>query len=447
MANLYKRKYGVAATLDFELYATDGTELKVDAVHASGDTTISKDEGDFASTTNGFVDEGVTYSITLTSTEMQAARIVVAVVDQGTKAWLDKVLIIETYGNASAQHEFDSDSATVNLSSTTETQIDAIEADTNEVQGKLPTNKIMGSSVVTDKDDEIDAIKAKTDLIGASVALETGGNIAAIKTVTDTLSLAAINAEVDTALADIDLDHVAKTTYGASKPAVGSLMDKVLNKSGDQTFDPTTDSLEAIRDNQAGADAAAIADAVWDEAIAGHTGAGTFGAKNQKVVPSETLSDYKADVSSLALEAGGNLAAVKAKTDLIGASVALESGGNLAAVLADTNELQTDWANGGRLDLLLDATKEAVDTEVAAIKAVTDTLSLAAIADAVWDEANSGHVAAGSVGLALSNLLKIGKNKWGYSGTTFTIYDDDDVTPLYTFTLDSATAPTTRTPT
>lgn len=35
--------------------------------------------------------------------------------------------------------------------------------DTNETQTKLPTNNMMGSSVKTDKDDEIDAIKAKTD--------------------------------------------------------------------------------------------------------------------------------------------------------------------------------------------------------------------------------------------------------------------------------------------
>jgi len=63
------------------------------------------------------------------------------------------------------------------------------------------------------------------------------------------------------------------------------------------------------------------------------------------------------------------------------------------AILADSNELQTDWANGGRLDLLLDSviTKvdtidDYVDTEVAAIKAVTDTLTLGAIADAVHDE-------------------------------------------------------------
>lgn len=87
---------------------------------------------------------------------------------------------------------------------------------------------------------------------------------------------------------------------------------------------------------------------------------------------------------------------------------------SLATILADTNELQTDWTNGGRLDLLLDAVKAKtdnlpadpaddsdidgqlatiagyLDTEIAAIKAVTDTLTLAAIADAVLDEVTEG---------------------------------------------------------
>jgi len=45
----------------------------------------------------------------------------------------------------------------------------AIETDTNEIQGKLPTNKIMGSSVVTDKDLVIDAIKADTGRLYGSL--------------------------------------------------------------------------------------------------------------------------------------------------------------------------------------------------------------------------------------------------------------------------------------
>lgn len=46
-----------------------------------------------------------------------------------------------------------------------------------------------------------------------------------------------------------------------------------------------------------------IAGDVWDEDAASHVAAGTFGEKNQKVVPSETIADYKADLTGLALEA------------------------------------------------------------------------------------------------------------------------------------------------
>jgi len=53
----------------------------------------------------------------------------------------------------------------------------------------------------------------------------------------------------------------------------------------------------------------------------------------------------------------------------------------------DTNELQTDWHDGGRLDLLLDGASAP---------------SAADVADAVWDEALAGHAGAGSAGAALT---------------------------------------------
>lgn len=53
-----------------------------------------------------------------------------------------------------------------------ETKIDALQTDstailtdTNQIQGKLPDNYIMGSSVTTDKDDEIDALSTNLDRI------------------------------------------------------------------------------------------------------------------------------------------------------------------------------------------------------------------------------------------------------------------------------------------
>lgn len=122
MGVVHLRKYGEATTINFELFEVDGVDLRINAVHAAGDTSIMKDEGVEANTTNGFVDEGNGYSLALTATEMQAARIVVYVVDQtATKVWLDRSIYIETYGHASAQHAFDLDTANVTLAAATHT--------------------------------------------------------------------------------------------------------------------------------------------------------------------------------------------------------------------------------------------------------------------------------------------------------------------------------------
>lgn len=108
-----KRKYGVATTLNFTLLDTDGIDFTTSPVFSSGDAVVSKDEGAFAITGSTPSSEGSgAYSLALTATEMQAARIVVLIVDQtDPKVWLDDSIVIETYGHASAQHEFDLDTA------------------------------------------------------------------------------------------------------------------------------------------------------------------------------------------------------------------------------------------------------------------------------------------------------------------------------------------------
>ncbi len=111
MQGPFLRKYGAATTVNFQLFDTDGVDLNVTASHVAGDTKISKDEGAEVNTGSGFVDRGQGYSIALSATEMQASRVVVYVVDQGTKGWLDTVIVIDTYGHASAQHAFDLDTA------------------------------------------------------------------------------------------------------------------------------------------------------------------------------------------------------------------------------------------------------------------------------------------------------------------------------------------------
>jgi len=119
MGSIYLRKYGVAATVDFCLYKLDGTALKTDAASAAGDITLYRDEANVETLdADAFVDEGAIYSLVLSIAEMTAARIIVCIVDQtNPQVWLDKTLIVETYGDASAQHAFDLDLATqpVNL--------------------------------------------------------------------------------------------------------------------------------------------------------------------------------------------------------------------------------------------------------------------------------------------------------------------------------------------
>jgi hypothetical protein len=83
---------------------------------AAGDVKISKDGGATANVTNLptaiAMGNSTIWDFSLTATEMQAAQIMITVSDSATKAVDDTGFIIETYGNASALHAFDKSTAT-----------------------------------------------------------------------------------------------------------------------------------------------------------------------------------------------------------------------------------------------------------------------------------------------------------------------------------------------
>ena len=141
-----ERKYGVQTTIKFALIDPAGVDLEDSASCTTGDVQISKDEGTFANTTNCFVDEGPgDYSLVLTATEMQAARISILVDDQtASEVWLDTMVHVETYGDANAQHEFDLDSHGFALSQT------AIIVGTVEDSGFTPTTSQFEASDITE---------------------------------------------------------------------------------------------------------------------------------------------------------------------------------------------------------------------------------------------------------------------------------------------------------
>lgn len=196
------RPYATAATLNFYLLDIDGVDFKEDAAHASGDTVIMKDEGTPANTASGFVDEGDSYSLALSSGELTAARVTVSVKDQSTKTWLDTCFIIETYGtSASAQHS---------------TTVSALAADT-----------ITATAIATDA---IGATEIAADAIGASeIAADA---IGASEVATDAIGAAEIaaNAITSSEIADssIDAGAIAADAIGASEIAADAITSSEL---------------------------------------------------------------------------------------------------------------------------------------------------------------------------------------------------------------------------
>jgi tetrahydromethanopterin S-methyltransferase subunit F len=191
----------------------------------------------------------------------------------------------------------------------------------------------------------------------------------------------------------------------------------------------------------------------------------TSGAKTSVLVfytSAQTLDEIDTNVdgiktktdligASVALESAGNLAAVKAKTDLIpadistqldtnvpaiktktdliGASVAVESGGNLATVMAKTNLIPADITT-------------QLDTNIPAVKAKTDNLpaSPADETTSIAIKAKTDLIPASPANEAtVLNVRKILKNRWKLLANQLIIYDDDAVTPLYTFNLKDST--------
>jgi len=203
---------------------------------------------------------------------------------------------------------------------------------------------------------------------GAPTKAEFDAGLAAL----ENISAADVNAEVDTALSDIHLDHLFATDYDpAAKPgtATALLNELVENDAGVSRF--TANALEE-GPTGGGASASAIADAVWDEALSGHTTAGSAG---------KALADIEADATAILEDTGTTIpASISALNDLSAAQVNAE----VDTALADYDG----------------PTKAELDAGLAALNDPT----AASIADAVLDEALAGHVGVGSLGKAITDI-------------------------------------------
>jgi len=159
---------------------------------------------------------------------------------------------------------------------------------------------VNGAAGLVAIDTVVDAIKVVTDQFVFTVANQVDAN---------TLSISGDGPAADNAEAFFD-----GTGYAGTNNVIPSVT----------LVDTTTTNTDMVA---AAPTAAAIADAVWDEPVAGHVAAGSFG-----------------------------------KTD--------------ADILADTNELQADWADAGRLDTILDA--RMAEASIATTGGAVDNVTLVA---------------------------------------------------------------------
>ena len=386
-----------------------------------------------------------------------------------------------------------------------DTEVAAILADTNELQGDWVNGgrlDLLLDSVIS----KIDVVDGIVDSVLVDTA-EIGSAGAGLTAVPWNSSW---DAEVQSECAD------ALTAYDAPTKAE---LDSAFTEIKGASWASGTDTLEAIRDRGDAAwttggggsapTAAAVADAVWDEATSGHTTSGTFGEQVKTdidaiLVDTGTTLDGKIDVidgivDSILVDTGTTLNDKIDVIDGIVDSILVDTGTTLdgkldtidnfldtevAAILADTNELQTDWANGGRLDALLDSTIAKIDVvdgivdnilvDTAVIGSagagltavpwnaswdaevqseVTDALNAydpptKAEMDAMWTTAQTESYASDGATATPAQLLYMilcAVSEFSISSTTITGKKVDGSTTAMTWTLDDATSPTSRT--
>ena len=98
----FVRAYNTAGTVDFCLWNTTGTAFINAATFEAADIKVMQDEGAEANSTNSPTDEGQCFSLVVAAAELDVARTTIIIHDDDT-AWLDKCIVIDTFGNASAQ--------------------------------------------------------------------------------------------------------------------------------------------------------------------------------------------------------------------------------------------------------------------------------------------------------------------------------------------------------
>jgi hypothetical protein len=483
------------ATSDIEIYKNGGTTqrssdagytVSTDFDTITGIHAISIDTSD--NTDAGFFAAGNDYVVIVSSVT------------------IDSQTVSFVAGSFSIENRFmrgtDSAALAADLA-TVDTNVDAILVDTGT---SLPAdiaalNDLSAAQVNAEVDTAISdaalataASLATVDANVDAILVDTGTTIPAQITGLNNLSAAQVNAEVDTAIADAALATAANlatvdtnvdailvdtgTTIPAQISGLNDISAAAVNAEVDTALadydGPTKAELDAGLAALNDPDAASIADAVLDEALAGHVTAGTLGKAvsdieadtnelqsddvpgliaalndlsaaqvnaevdtaiaDASLATASALATVDAIVDAILVDTGTTIpgliaalndlsaAQVNAEVDTAIADAALATAANLATVDGIVDAILVDTATTipGLIAALNDLSPAQVNAEVdtaladydaptkaeldAGLAALNDPTA-AAIADAVLDEATAGHTTPGTVGAAILDIL------------------------------------------
>jgi len=267
---------------------------------------------------------------------------------------------------------------------------------------------------------KVNTLNGHTAQTGDTYALANGvTGFAAIDTVVDAVKVVTDNLPDSGALTTIDgivdnilLDTAEIGTAGAGLTDLGGMstgMKAEVNAECDT-------AVAALNDPTA----AAIADAVWDEAQSGHVGAGTFGVTASEIASilvdtgttlQAELDGIQADTEDLQTQIGTAGAGL---TDLGGMSTTMKAQVNTEADAAFTSY---DPPTNTEMVAAFTEIKGATWATTDSLEAIRDRGdaewitggggSAADIADAVWDEAQSGHTGAGTFGEIATEIASV----------------------------------------
>ncbi len=256
-----------------------------------------------------------------------------------------------------------SPTTTVNLSGTTIKTATDVETDTADIQSRLPAALGANGNIKADVRDyngtagTFSGGRPEVNTTHAAGTAWASGAITAASIATGAITAAKFGAGA------IDAAAIADGAIDAATFAAGAITATVI---ADGAIDAATFAAGAITATVI-ADNAITAAKIADGAI----DAATFAAG---AINAAAIADGAIDAATFAADVDAEFLSyiVDDATRIDASALNTATGTTIPAIVADTNELQTDWANGGRLDLILDA--RASQTSVDTIDGIVDAI-------------------------------------------------------------------------